>query len=92
MKKAGVLMPIASLPSPYLVGDFGPQAYKFADMIRKAGYDLWQMLPLNTVGFGNSPYQCFSSKAIDPMYISVDLLRKDGLIRKQYPKKETDTI
>ncbi len=92
MKNAGVLMPIASLPSPYLVGDFGPQAYKFADMIRKAGYDLWQMLPLNTVGFGNSPYQCFSSKAIDPMYISVDLLRKDGLIRKQYPKKETDTI
>lgn len=85
-------MPVSALPSPYLIGDFGPEAYRFADMAKKAGFDMWQMLPLNTLGFGNSPYQCLSSKALDPVYVSIDMLREDGLIRTEYPKKETDTI
>ena len=92
MKQSGVLMPVSALPSHYLVGDFGPEAYRFAKMIKDAGYDYWQMLPLNTLGFGNSPYQCFSSKAIDPIYVSIDLLRKEGLIRKKYPHTVTDRV
>ncbi len=92
MKLSGILMPVSSLPSPYLVGDFGPQAYRFADMVKKAGFNMWQMLPLNTLGYGNSPYQCLSSKALDPIYVSVDLLKKDGLIKTDYPKKITDHV
>ncbi|MBR0137797.1 MAG: 4-alpha-glucanotransferase [Erysipelotrichaceae bacterium] len=92
MKLSGILMPVSALPSPYLVGDFGPQAYRFADMAKKAGFDMWQMLPLNTLGYGNSPYQCLSSKALDPIYVSIDLLRKEGLVKKHYPKKITKSV
>ena len=33
MRKAGILMPVASLPGPHGVGDFGKEAYRFVDMI-----------------------------------------------------------
>lgn len=85
MRKSGILMPVASLPSNYGVGDFGPNAYEFIKLIKKSGFKLWQILPLNMLGYGNSPYQCYSSKAMDELYISLDLLVEDGLLKKVEP-------
>lgn len=79
LRQAGILMPVASLPSPYGVGDFGQGAYEFADVIAKMGFKVWQILPLNPLGYGNSPYQPYSSYAGDPLYISLEKLAEDGL-------------
>jgi 4-alpha-glucanotransferase len=80
MRKAGVLMPVASLPSDYGIGDFGPKSYQFAELIHRCGFSIWQILPLNPLGFGNSPYQPYSSHAMDELYISLDLLAEEGMI------------
>ena len=56
-REAGILLPIQSLPAPYGVGDFGPAARKAAALIAGSGAKVWQILPLNPLGFGNSPYQ-----------------------------------
>ena len=92
MKKAGILMPVASLPSPHYVADFGNAAYRFADMIKQAGFSIWQVLPLNPLGYGNSPYQCYSSKALDECYVSLELLKRDNLIEKLPESTLTDKI
>ena len=86
MKRSGVLLPLASLSSPYLIGDFGPDAYRFGRLLKAAGFSYWQILPLQPLGYGNSPYQCTSSKAIEESYVSPELLKKEGLI-KELPKK-----
>ncbi len=82
MKKAGILMPVTALPSEYGCGDFGSQAYHFIDLIHDAGLTLWQILPLNPLGYGNSPYQPYSSYAMDDIYISLERLYEKGLIAK----------
>lgn len=82
MRKAGILMPVASLPSRTGCGGFGPQAYRFADLLKQAGLSVWQILPLNPLGYGNSPYQPYSSYAMDDLYISLDLLAERKLIRR----------
>ena len=79
-RQAGILMPVASLPSSYGVGDFGKEAYAFADHISRMGCSVWQILPLNPLGYGNSPYQPYSSYAGDPIYISLEKLAEDGLL------------
>ncbi len=80
MRQAGLLQPVASLPSPHGCGDFGPSAYKFINLIAKTGAKIWQILPLNPLGYGNSPYQPYSSKAFDELYISLELLSDEGLL------------
>lgn len=79
---AGVLLAVSSLPSKYGIGDFGKEAYRFIDDLKKGNFKIWQILPLNPLGYGNSPYQPYSSKAMDPLYISLDLLKEDGLLTK----------
>ena len=79
---AGVLLAISSLPSNYGIGDFGANAYRFIDDLKNANFKIWQILPLGPLGFGNSPYQPLSSKAIDPIYISLDLLKENKLLTK----------
>lgn len=85
MRKAGILMPVASLPSSYGIGDFGPSSYQFIQLIKETGFKIWQILPLNPLGYGNSPYQPYSSKAMDECYISLDLLKDEGLLKKVKP-------
>ena len=85
MRNSGILLAVSSLPSSYGIGDFGKQAYQFIDLMVKAKTKLWQMLPLNPLGYGNSPYQPYSSKAMDELYLSLDLLHEDGLIKKPKP-------
>lgn len=83
MRVAGILMPIASLPSPYGIGDFGKEAYGFVDRLSLVGVKLWQILPLHPVGYGNSPYQPYSSYAGETLYISPEILFQEGLLTKQ---------
>lgn len=78
-------MPVASLPDRHGIGSFGKQAYHFVDEINKAGLTIWQILPLNPLGYGNSPYQPYSSFAMDELYISLDLLKEEGLIKSRIP-------
>lgn len=82
MKKSkyGVLLAVSSLPSRHGIGDFGKSAYEFIDCIASKGYKYWQILPLNPVGPGNSPYMSTCSEAIDPRYIDLDELTRLGLI------------
>ncbi len=83
MRCFGILLPVYELPSRFGIGDFGPSAYRFVSMLKEAGGRIWQILPLNPVGYGSSPYQPLSSSAGETLYISLDLLYKEGLIRER---------
>ena len=79
---SGVLLHITSLPSVHGIGDFGPEAYRFADFLQDAGQVFWQILPLNPTdgACGNSPYFSASAFAMDPMFISLEKLVDQGLL------------
>ncbi len=79
-RSCGILMHITSLPSPYGVGSMGEPAYKFVDFLRKAGQQYWQLLPCGPTGYGDSPYQSYSTFAGNPYFIDLDLLVKDGIL------------
>ena len=79
---SGILLHVTSLPGRYGIGDLGPHAYEFADFLSAAGQKLWQVLPLGPTGYADSPYQCFSAFAGNPMLISLELLRDQGLLQK----------
>ena len=80
---AGILLHPSSLPSKYGIGDFGKTAYDFVDFLAAAGQKVWQILPLNPVGFGYSPYQSSSAFAGNPLFISLDELMEKKLLRPQ---------
>lgn len=81
-RRAGILLHPTSLPSKYGIGDFGKEAFEFVDYLKAAGQSVWQILPLNPVGFGYSPYQSPSAFAGNPMMISPDDLIERGLINE----------
>lgn len=84
MKRAsGVLLPISSLPSPYGIGTFSKEAYDFIDALADAGQTYWQILPLGPTGYGDSPYQPFSTFAGNPYFIDLRELIKEGLLTKE---------
>lgn len=87
-------MPISSLPSNYGIGTLGKQAYKFVDFLYEANQSYWQVLPIGHTGYGDSPYQCFSSFAGNPYFIDLDLLVEDKLLNKRDIKnlKNSDFI
>ncbi len=76
-RRAGVLMPVSSFPGTLGIGDLGADAYSFIDGLETTGTTIWQLLPLNPVGYGNSPYQTYSAFAGDEIYISIEDLYKD---------------
>src|SRR3954470_19241343 len=79
-RTSGVLLHPTSLPGPFGIGDFGPEAYKFIDQLEQAGLAYWQILPLGPTGYGDSPYQCFSAFAGNPILVSPELLVAEGLL------------
>ncbi|MDW8054889.1 MAG: 4-alpha-glucanotransferase [Anaerolineae bacterium] len=79
-RASGILLHPTSLPSPYGIGDLGEDAYRFVDFLAEAEQQLWQVLPLGPTGFGDSPYQCFSAFAGNPLLISPALLAQEGLL------------
>lgn len=74
-------MPVASLPSEYGIGDLGSGCRQFIDLLKKSGISIWQILPLNPLGYGNSPYQPYSSFAGDELYLSLSEFYQEGLIK-----------
>ncbi len=78
---SGILLHLTSLPGRFGIGDLGSCAYEFADFLFAAGQKLWQVLPLNPTGYGDSPYQCFSAFAGNPMLLSLERLREQGLLQ-----------
>ena len=80
-RASGVLLHVASLPSPYGIGDLGPAALAWIDRLHEAGQSWWQALPLGPTGYGNSPYQALSSFAGNGLLVSPDWLIEDGLLR-----------
>lgn len=80
MRTAGVLIPLSSLPSRHGIGDMGKYSYEFIDLLKQSQSRIWQILPLNPVGYGNSPYQPYSSFAGDEIYISIDKLYDEELL------------
>ena len=83
MRSCGILMHISSLPSPYGIGTFGEEAEKFADWLKEAGQKYWQVLPIGPTGYGDSPYQPFSSFAGNPLLIDLDELVEHGYLAKK---------
>jgi len=79
-REAGLLLHPSSLPGPYGIGDFGPEATRFLDWARAAGQSLWQVLPLGPIAFANSPYASVSAYAGNPLFIPPDRLRDEGLL------------
>ncbi len=79
-RASGILLHPTSLPGRYGIGDLGQAAYDFVDFLEATGQSLWQVLPLGPTGYGDSPYQCFSAFAGNPLLVSLDLLVQDGLL------------
>lgn len=77
---SGVLLAVSSLPSKYGIGSLGIEAYKFIDFLRESHQHFWQILPLNPLGEGNSPYKSSSTFAGEILYIDIDFLVREGLL------------
>lgn len=87
----GILMPLASLSSKHGIGDFGKPAFEFIDFLSSFKQDYWQLLPLNPIGKGNSPYYSVSSFAGEILYINLEDLLNSELL-KQDELKTPDFI
>ena len=83
MRRSGVLLPISSLPSKYGIGSFSKEAYDFVDKLEEAGQKIWQILPLGPTGYGDSPYQSFSTFAGNPYFIDLEQLIEEGLLTEE---------
>ena len=77
-RTAGLLLHPTSLPGRLGVGTLGAEAHAFLDRLQEAGLGLWQVLPLGPTGYGDSPYQCFSSFAGNPLLVDLDDLVERG--------------
>lgn len=75
-------MAISSIPSAYGIGTFSKEAYRFVDFLQEAGQKLWQILPLGPTGYGDSPYQSFSTFAGNPYYIDLEKLTEDDGLKE----------
>lgn len=80
VRSSGILVHPTSFPGRYGIGDLGDAAYRFVDFLHGAGQSLWQVLPLGPTGYGDSPYQCFSAFAGNPLLIDLEQLVGDGLL------------
>ena len=83
MRTSGILLPITSLPSAYGIGCLSKEAYEFIDQLVIAGQKYWQILPIGPTGYGDSPYQSFSTYAGNPYFIDLEKLIKQGLLTKE---------
>ena len=82
-RKSGILMPIASLPSRFGIGCFDQAAYDFVDRLAESGQTYWQILPMGPTGYGDSPYQSFSTFAGNPYFISLSELIRQGYLTER---------
>ena len=90
-RAAGILLHPTSLPSPGGIGDMGPDAFRFIQWLADAGMKIWQVLPLGPTGYGDSPYQCFSAFAGNPLLIHVPDHARAHLGHDIAPESATET-
>jgi 4-alpha-glucanotransferase len=81
-RSSGILFHPTCLPGPHGIGDFGGEAFSFVDFLHEAGQRLWQVLPLNPTGYGDSPFQCFSAVAGNHLLISLERLRDESILEE----------
>jgi 4-alpha-glucanotransferase len=79
-RASGILLHLTSLPGRFGIGELGPEAFEFIDFLARSGQAYWQVLPLNPTGYGDSPYQCFSTFAGNTLLISLQKLADDGFL------------
>jgi 4-alpha-glucanotransferase len=96
-RASGILLHPTSFPSRFGIGDLGAAAYQFIDFLAVGQQSYWQILPLGPVGFGNSPYMCFSAMAGNPLLISLEKLQQNGFLTDEdlqsvphFPEKQVD--
>ena len=88
----GVLMPVFSLPSQYGIGSFSKEAYDFVDILYRAKQKYWQILPLNPIGKGDSPYQSTSTFAGNPLFIDIESISVDSLLLEKLKSEQNNVI
>jgi 4-alpha-glucanotransferase len=81
-RSSGILLHVSSLPNDYGIGSFGKSAYEFVDFLVETGQSYWQILPLTTTSYGDSPYQSFSAFAGNTHFIDLELLVEDGYLKE----------
>ena len=89
-RSSGILLHPTSLPNRYGIGDLGKSAYNFVDFLHDAGCKFWQVLPLGPTGYGDSPYQSFSTFAGNPYLISPDFLLEEDFLHPNDLKEDLD--
>ena len=89
-RKSGILLHISALPSKYGIGSFGAESYQFIDYLVASNQKVWEILPLNQTGFGDSPYSSCCSYSFNPYFISLEELCKQGLLTKKDLKENED--
>jgi len=82
-RSSGILLHPSSLPGKYGIGSLGAESKSFIEYLALAGQKLWQVLPMGHTGYGDSPYQCFSIFAGNPILIDPDLIRDDRLLKPE---------
>lgn len=80
LRSSGILLHPTSFPGRFGIGDLGAEAHRFIDFFADCGQQYWQVLPLGPTGYGNSPYMCYSALAGNPLLISLEKLRDQGLL------------
>ena len=82
-RSAGILLHPTSLPGDYGIETIGKNAFHFVDFLVECGQKLWQVFPLGPTGYGDSPYQSFSTFAGNPLLIDLEILRDEGLLSEE---------
>ena len=96
-RSSGILLHPTSFPSRFGIGDLGLEAYRFIDFLKESHQQYWQVLPLGPTAYGNSPYMCYSAMAGNPLLISPEKLRDEGLLTEEdfanlpgFPEEKVD--
>ncbi len=89
-RSSGIVLHPTSLPGPYGIGDLGSEARRFVDYLASGGQSLWQILPLGPTGFGDSPYQCFSALAGNPLLIDLEAISRGVLAAPDFCQDRVD--
>lgn len=82
-RSSGVLMHVSSLANDYGIGSFGKEAYEFVDFLVETGQSYWQILPLTTTSYGDSPYASYSAFAGNSDFINLETLVDSGYLDKK---------
>ena len=80
---SGLLLHPTSLPGDQGIGVLDDSVDDLLRFLKTAGIRNWQVCPLGPTGYGDSPYQCFSSFAGNPYLIDLVALQRIGLLADQ---------